>query len=76
MPRLTTLILAALFGTAAALAQAPIYRCIDSDGRPVLTDRRPDDTCRAITIDPYPVDDRAPTWYGGVTVSDLSTFGH
>ena len=72
----TTILIALALG--AALASAPasadMYRCIDSENRPVFADRKLGADCRAITIRPYPVDDKPETHYGRVVTADAETF--
>ena len=70
MPTKTTLILAAIFGAAAALAQPSVLKCTGDSGEVALTDRRLGTDCRAVTITPWPVDDEPETFYGVVKVAD------
>ena len=70
MPTKTTLILAALFGASAALAQPSLLKCTGDSGETVLTDRQLGTNCRAVTIHPWPVDKQPSTFYGVVTVAE------
>ena len=72
----TTILLTLALG-AATLASAPasadMYRCVDSEGRPVFADRKLGTDCRAITIEPYPVDEHPETYYGLVVTAETET---
>ena len=72
----TTILLALSLGAAlaGAPASADIYRCTDSESRPVFADRKLGTDCRAVTIQPYPVDDKPETHYGRVVTADAETF--
>jgi hypothetical protein len=70
MPTKTTLILAALFGATAGIAQPALLKCTGESGETLFSDRQLGTECRAVEITPWPVDEAPETFYGVVKVTD------